>query len=124
MSTTPAIGQSVRPLPDGYRPLPGSERRSARGAQRVNAADPDEVLTVSVYVRRPPGAPPLAEQEHWMMTAPGHRQFLTREEMAAVQGAAQADLDTVIQFGQSHGLTVTKTSAARRLVVLSGRSGR
>jgi kumamolisin len=120
MSNTPAIGQSARPLPDGYRPLPGSERRPVRDARRVDAADPDEALTVSVYVRRRPGAPPLAGQEHWMTTPPGHRQFLTWEEMAAVHGAAQADLDTVIQFGQSHGLTVTKTSAARRLVALSG----
>jgi subtilase family serine protease len=120
MSTTPAISESPRPLPDGYRPLPGSERRAVRNAQRVNAADPDKVLTVSVYVRRRPSAPPLAGQEHWMRTPPGHRQFLTREEMAAIHGAVQADLDIVSQFGQSHGLTVTDTSVARRLVALSG----
>ena len=123
MSTTPAADENPRPLPDGYRPLPGSERRPTRGARRVEAADPDEVLTVSVYVRRRPGAPPLTGQEYWRTTPPGHRQFLTREEMAAVHGAAQADLDTVIQFGESHGLTVAETSVARRLVALSGTVG-
>lgn len=120
MSTTPAIGERPRPLPAGYRPLPGSKRMPARGAQRVDAADPDEVLMVSVYVRRRPGAPPLTRQEYWMKTPPGRRQFLTREKMAADHGAAQADLDRVIEFGQSHGLTVTETSVARRLVGLSG----
>jgi kumamolisin len=119
MSATPGT-EGARQLPDGYRSLPGSERRPARGAQRVNAADPGEVLTVSVYVRRNPAAPPLDKPEHWTTTPPGHRQFLTREDMAAAHGAAQADLDAVTQFGQSHGLTVTETSPARRMVALTG----
>ena len=99
MSATQAT-EATPPLPDGYRRLPGSERKPARGAQRVNSADPDEVLTVSVYVRRNPEAPPLTEMEHWMTTPPGRRQFLTREDMAAVHGAAEADLEAVIQFGR------------------------
>jgi kumamolisin len=111
---------STAPLPEGYRSLPGSERRPARGARRVDAAHPDQPLTVSVYVRRRPHAPPLHDHEHWMTTPPGRRQFLTREEMAAAHGAAQADLDAVIRFGESHGLRVEETSVARRLVALSG----
>jgi subtilase family serine protease len=83
-------------------------------------ADPDETLTVSVYVRRRPDAPPLTGHEHWMATPPGRRSFLTREEMAAVHGAAQDDLDRVTRFGEAHGLAVVETSIARRLVVLSG----
>ena len=119
MSATQAT-EATPPLPDGYRRLAGSERKPARGAQRVNSADPNEVLTVSVYVRRNPEAPPLAEMEHWMTTPPGRRQFLTREDLAAVHGAAEADLEAVIQFGRNHGLTVTETSPARRMVALSG----
>ena len=119
MSATPAA-EGTRPLPDGYRPLPGSERKPARGAQRVNPANPDDRLTVSVYVRRNPDAPPLAELEDWMAGPPGHREFLTREDMATAHGAAQADLDAVTQFGRNHGLTVTETSPARRMVALTG----
>lgn len=119
MSATPAA-EGAHQLPDGYRRLPGSERRPVRGAQRVSAASPDEVLTVSVYVRRHADAPPLTELDQWMATPPGHRQFLTREGMAAIHGAAQADLEAVTQFGQNHGLTVTETSVARRMVALSG----
>lgn len=119
MSATPAA-EGTRPLPDGYRPLPGSERKPARGAQRVNPANPDDRLTVSVYIRRNPDAPPLAELEDWMAAPPGHREFLTREEMATAHSAAQADLDAVTQFGRNHGLTVTETSPARRMVALTG----
>jgi kumamolisin len=119
MSATPAT-ESGQSLPDGYRYVAGSERKPARGARRVNPADPGERLTVSVYVRRNPGAPPLDEFEHWMETPPGRRRFLTRQQMADAYGAAEADLEAVTQFGRNHGLAVTEKSVARRMVALTG----
>jgi len=107
-------------IPAGYRRLEGSERRPAAGAHRVGPADHNETLSVSVYVRPRPDAPPLPDLEHWMTPQPGRRQFLSQEELASRHGAAQADLDKVAAFARANGLKVVETNAARRLVVLSG----
>jgi hypothetical protein len=110
----------TKKIPEGYRRLEGSERRARKGAQRVGPADPNEQVMVSVYVRRRPGSPPLPDQSHWAATPPGQRTFLSREEFAQRYGASPDDLKVVTAFAASHGLKVLSTSAARRLVQLSG----
>ena len=107
-------------IPDGYRHIEGSERRPARGARRVSAADPNEKLTVTIRVRRRPGAPPAPDQRYWAANPPGKRRFLSREELIAQCGAAQADLDKVAEFARSNGFEVVQTSVARRTVHMSG----
>jgi kumamolisin len=107
-------------VPKGHRRIEGSERQPALGARRVRPADPNEHLSVSVHLRRPPGAPRLPDLAHWAATPLGRRRFLTRAEFAAQQGAAPADLEKIAAFSRAHGLTVTESSAARRTVVLSG----
>jgi kumamolisin len=106
-------------IPDGYVSLAGSERSAARGARLAGPADPGEVLTVSVRVRRPPGAPELPD--FTSSAERGRRRaHLSREEMAARYGALRADLDQVASFGQAHGLAVVESSGARRTVRLQG----
>jgi hypothetical protein len=56
----------------------------------------------------------------WAATPPGKRKFLSREEFAALHGAAPEDLQAVVDFAQSHGLEVVETNAARRVVQVSG----
>jgi kumamolisin len=107
-------------IPEGHRPLAGSERRPAVGARRVGPADANEALTVTVRVRRRPGAAAVPGQEHWAATPPGQRSFVAREDFARVYGADEADLEQVVAFAQAHGLSVDQTDAARRVVVLSG----
>ena len=41
-------------IPDGYHPLDGSERRPSPTATKVGPADPNEMLTVSINLRRRP----------------------------------------------------------------------
>ena len=107
-------------IPEGYRRLEGSLRAERKGSRRVGPADPAEKVLVSVYVRRKPGAPPLPDQAFWVATPPGKRKFLSREEFAALHGAAPEDLQAVVDFAQSHGLDVVETNAARRVVQVSG----
>jgi subtilase family serine protease len=100
--------------------LPKSARDVRPGAKRTTAADPAESFTVSVRVRRPRGAPSLADPVHAAMAPKGHRNYPSREEFAATYGASQADLDKVAAFAKAHGLEVVESDAARRTVVLKG----
>ena len=45
---------------------------------------------------------------------------MSRKDLAARYGAAQADLDLVVEFARNHGLAVVETSIARRVVIVSG----
>jgi hypothetical protein len=111
---------SKRKTPPGYVRLEGSQRRPLPGARRVGPADPDETFTVTVRVRRRPGAPAVPDHGHWMNTPPGRRNFITHDEFSKTYGAARAELETVAAFGRTHGMTVTATSIAGRTVTLSG----
>ena len=107
-------------IPENYHPLKGSERRVRSGARRTRAADPNEKIDVTICVRRRPDAPPLPDQDFWTKTPPGRRKFLARSDFASGYGAAQADLDKVAGFARANGLTVARTDAAQRIVVVSG----
>jgi Pro-kumamolisin, activation domain len=107
-------------IPVGYRNIEGSERRPARGARRVGPADPNEKFSFTIRVRRRPDAAPLPDQDYWAANPPGRRRFMTRDELLARAGAAQADLDTVTTFVRRHGFEVMEISAARRTARVSG----
>lgn len=106
--------------PMNYVALTGSERKPAKGATRVGAADPTERLSVRIYVRRRPDGPPMPDHEHWMKTPPGQRAFVSGEQFAQLYGASQEDLNKVQAFAASHGLSVVETNAESRQVVVSG----
>ena len=109
-------------MPDistNYKPLEASERKPALGARKVGPADPKEVLSVSIRVRRRPGAPALPDANQLAVPV-GARTFLSREDFAARYGAAQEDLDHVAEFARSHGLALLESSIPRRTVVVSG----
>jgi len=107
-------------IPANYRALEASERKPRSGAKRTGAADPNEVFTVSVRVRRRSDAPPLPDLANLAATPIGEKQYLSREDFAAHYGAAQADLDKIAQFAQTNGLEVVESSIPRRTVVLKG----
>jgi kumamolisin len=89
-------------------------------ARLIGEADANETAQVTVIVLRKDGAPPLADHEYWIRTPPGRRTFLSPEEFAARYGAAQKDIDTVVEFARSQGLTVLEAHAGRRSVILKG----
>jgi kumamolisin len=97
--------------------LPGSSRPTA---ESIAPVDPEESLTVTVYVRRDPhvARPPVARELGRL--APRARSYLSPEEAVAVFGAAQGDLDAVAAFAGAHGLRVVERSIAKRLVRVHG----
>ena len=101
-------------IPAGYVPLSNSGRQARPGARLVAQADPAEPISISIRVRRRPGAPALP------IGAERGRGVLSRSEFAQRFGADEADLERVAAFARSHGLTVTGLSAARRIVALAG----
>ena len=107
-------------IPAGYRRIEKSERNLAPGSRLVGPADPQEVLLVTIRVRRRPDAPPLPDPAKMGAATAGQKKFLARDDFARRYGAAQADLDTVSQFAASHGLTVVESSVPRRSVLVSG----
>jgi hypothetical protein len=107
-------------VPANYRALASSERTPRHGAKRTGAADPKEIFTVSVRVRRRPDAPPLPDLGNLAATPTGERRYLSREDFAAHYGAAQADLDKIAQFAAANGLEVVESSIPRRTVILKG----
>jgi kumamolisin len=107
-------------IPSGYRKIEGSERRPARGAQRVSAADPNEKLSFTIRLRRQSDAASVPGQDYWMANPPGARRFLTRDELLTRASAAPADLNTVTAFVRSQGFEVVETSVARRTIRVSG----
>jgi kumamolisin len=106
-------------IPSTHRAIHGTERTPVPGARRVGPADPKEVLTVSVRLRRRQDAPAIPGLNDYAGNSPGQNR-VSRAEFAAKFGAAEADLERVADFARSYGLGVVESSIARRTVVLSG----
>jgi kumamolisin len=99
-------------LPVGYMRVEGTRRSPMPGATRIGPGDPNERVSVSVRLRRRPGAPQLPEA--------GSAARLSHEEFAASYGADPGDIAQVTTFADEHGLTVEETSIVRRTVTLAG----
>jgi hypothetical protein len=100
--------------------LKNSERVPKPGASKAGAADPKEILSVSLRVRPRPTGTGGPNLKSYLTTTSHKKKHLTREEFSAQFGAAPADLDQVEAFAKSRGLDVVERSAGRRTIVLSG----
>ena len=107
-------------VPSSHIRIERSERRPARGARRVRACEPNEKVTVTICLRRNPGAPPLPTQQKPAIAAGKSHGRYSREEYAATYGATQADIHKVSQFAHAYHLTIEEASSAKRTVVVSG----
>jgi kumamolisin len=101
-------------MPDPRVPLEASRSRIAAGERAAGVPDPSAPMEASILVRRRPHSGELDA------ILSGEAPPLSREEAAATLGADPADLERVISFSQSHGLTVVESNAARRTVRVSG----
>jgi kumamolisin len=107
-------------------PVPGSERELIQNlfpdAQAVGAADPHEVIEVTMVLRRKPDSPgSVRELVEGMTSRPlGERRPLSREQFAATYGASQEDLSKIEAFARQHGLVIVRSSLDRRTVELAG----
>jgi kumamolisin len=108
----------TNPKPEGYVPLVGSERLPAPGARRLGPADPSEVFTVTIALRRRPDGATLPTHGDFMTVPPARRQRMSNEEFVRRYGASQQDMDAVSAFASANALTVVEANAARRTVVV------
>ncbi len=101
--------------------LRSSDRAPLPGAQRIGPADPNEIIDVTVVVRRrskTSGGFPLLEELG--RTPIAKRRHLGREEFAKTHGALPEDLARIRAFAEANGLRVKSESIPRRSVVLTG----
>ena len=91
----------------------GSERRPLAGAKRIADVKEDDIIHVTVILRR--RAEPTAPE-------PGALKHESREHYGVIHGAATSDLAAVERFAHEHGLTVSERHAERRSIILSGRA--
>jgi len=100
-----------------YTDIKGSERRPMHGAKKVGAADPNELMHVTVVLREPTGGG-LPNLDQLIQRG----KALTREEYQARYGASVADIEQLAAFASEHGLTVAQVNQGARTVVLTGRA--
>jgi kumamolisin len=84
-------------------------------AHSVGPVPADERFEITVVVRGR-----AAPQLHAMQGALAQRQYLTREQYAAMHGASDDDLDAVAGFARKAGMAVVERRPAARSIVLSG----
>jgi hypothetical protein len=107
-------------IPDGYRPLPGSERPQIAGATLVGPFPTTERVSVTLLLRHKPGSPALPDLQHWQDTPPDQRQFLSVDEFYERHGAVQEDLEEVLAYLKRKGLHVSEQHVGRRRMVVEG----
>lgn len=100
--------------------LRGSERALPQGAREIGPADPNELIRVTVFLRRrsAPGAFPAVEAIG--ARRPSERRHLSREEFATSHGADPDDLTRIRTFAAAQNLAVVEERPGRRSVVLEG----
>ena len=97
--------------------ITGSERAPYKEAKAIGKADPNEMLEVTVLLRR--GNADGLKQHVNTLANQGATPHLTREGFAQKYGAASADMDAVRKFASANNLKVVQEDAGRRTMVLS-----
>jgi Pro-kumamolisin, activation domain len=116
----PTKNDGTTQIPPGYRQLNGSDRAPAPGAKLLGPAPLEETVSVRIIVRPRPDGPPMPNLDYFQKTPLGQRKYPTVEEFANLYGSAPADLDKIVNFATSNGLTVTNVNAGRRTVIVTG----
>ena len=96
--------------------LKGSERAPLAGAQAIGATNPQQIVEVSLFLKRRSALPSTGN-------LPGNRTtHLSHAEFAAQHGADPADLELIRQFAQENNLQVLERGdeIERRAVTLAG----
>ncbi len=96
-----------------WHEVPGSNRTVAPGARVADPTSPDEMMEVTVRLRRKIPLPGMPQ--------PGRR--MQRDEYAKKHGATDDDLNHIRDFAAHFNLSVSAESAAECLVTLKGRAG-
>jgi kumamolisin len=102
--------------------LPGSTRHAVPKAKLLKKSDPKSTIQVSIYVRRNPTPPgkSLSLLGDMNDKLPSQRQYVSDAQFNETFGAAQDDLDKVVAWAKSSGLTVSDSSIPMRRVLVKG----
>lgn len=106
------------PIASNRSVLAGSERTIPAGAIEAGPCDEREIATVTVVVRAK--ASSAARAAELALLEPQQREYITRASFAEQFGASRSDIEAVERFAKESGLTVIRSSRARRSVELSG----
>lgn len=96
-----------------YMPVPSGDRLEGEVA-------PEEVMSVTVYLREPPGKEGLGWIDRELERPIGDRSYPSREQYAQRHGADPADVDKLVSFAQAAGLGADQVDHQRRSVRLRG----
>jgi kumamolisin len=107
-------------IPQGYSQLKGSERRPGPTARLLGPADPNEIFSATIVLRRRPDGAPTPTAQELARVPLNQRRRLPEAEFAAKYGASPDDIDAVTRFAAAKGLRVVDANAARRSVIVSG----
>jgi kumamolisin len=99
-----------------HRLLQGSEHPQPRGFKKLQPTDGAQELTVTLMLRRHLGHTLVKPEE--VKARPASRP--TREAFAKARGAAQNEIDAVVNFAREAGLQIVEADAARRSVIVHG----
>jgi kumamolisin len=101
------------------KPLSNSTRVPVAGFRAVRSADPDNVLEVTLILRR---AQEISDEDviRKSLEPVASRTYLTLDQLAKAHGAKPEDISKVVAFAHEHGLAVVSQNAAARTVKLSG----
>ena len=100
-------------------PIVGSERAALSGSRVIGAANPNQVIQVTVRLRtHTPLSGAELQQEGALL--PGERQYVTPDDYEHRFGANPQDVSKIENFAQTHQLTVVEADRASRSVILSG----
>jgi kumamolisin len=103
--------------------LSGSDRHPLTNARLLGNADPAKVITATVYVRRNPEAAALPPINSYALALPTGRRQFDGKHIPEFHGAAQEDIDAVIQFAGEYELEVAEPSLPKRNLQLRGTIG-
>jgi hypothetical protein len=107
-------------LPHEYVQLPGSERKPIKGARIIGPGDQSETFEVTIVLRRRLDGPPIPDFDYYAHNPPGSRTILSPELFADEYGAHPLEIEKVIKFLKTNGLSIIETHAGRRTVKASG----
>ena len=109
------------PIPKDYQRLEHSNRQIRPNAKRVGPADPNEVISITIAVRRRPGGPALPSQEDWANLPPGKRRYVTSEEFTDKFGRRDSRPRPGRGICRQPWPAGGRKNAAQRIVIASGK---
>jgi len=96
-------------------PRPGSENKGP--------LDGNVTVPLTITLRPHPGAPDMDKLlEQMAAQPPAQRHYLTREEMAKLEGASPEEMDRAVQYLKSKGLVVKSQDLGSRMIEVEGKA--